>query len=202
MTFFQESKKVSFGDLKWGIFREKLLKSHENMVTLFSNTEKIYILNNRILKNYLWTTKKPPITRRFNRGWENRTPAKSFGDFCHTIWPIPSIYLQNCTYVTSLLPSALSTVSLIRGHSKPSAFSCLLLRKCLSQFPQAPGCKHPTPSLIVPAALKLFGQTLDRLVTVSSIHYCTSTSALSTSSSSRGLTSFEWDISSWGGLHA
>ena len=34
------------------------------------------------------------------------------------------------------------------------------------------------------------GQTLDRLVTVSSIHYCTSTSALSTSSSSRGLTSF------------
>ena len=46
------------------------------------------------------------------------------------------------------------------------------------------------------------GQALDRLVAVSSIHYCTSTSALSTSSSSRGLTSFEWDISSWGGLHA
>ena len=33
------------------------------------------------------------------------------------------------------------------------------------------------------------GYALDRLVTVSSIHYCTSTSALSTSSSSRGLTS-------------
>ena len=32
------------------------------------------------------------------------------------------------------------------------------------------------------------GQALDRLVAVSSIHYCTSTSALSTSSSSRGLT--------------
>ena len=46
------------------------------------------------------------------------------------------------------------------------------------------------------------GQALDRLVTVSSIHYCTSTSALSTLYSSRGLTSFEWDISSWGGLHA
>ena len=100
------------------------------------------------------------------------------------------MYLENYIYVTSLLPSALSTVSLIRGHSKPSAFSCLLLRKCLSQFPQAPGCKHPTPSLIVPAALKLFGQTLDRLVTVSSIHYCTSTSDLSTSSSSRGLTTY------------
>ena len=35
---------------------------------------------------------------------------------------------------------------------------------------------------------QLFGQALDRLVTVSSVHYCTSTSALSTSSSSRGLT--------------
>ena len=47
------------------------------------------------------------------------------------------------------------------------------------------------------------GQTLDRLVLVSSIHYCTSTPSLSTSSSSRGLTSFkEWDISSWGRLHA
>ena len=34
----------------------------------------------------------------------------------------------------------------------------------------------------------LLGQAFDRLVTVSSIHYCTSTSALSTSSSSRGLT--------------
>ena len=38
-----------------------------------------------------------------------------------------------------------------------------------------------TPSLFL-------GQALDLLVTVSSIHYCTSTSALSTSSSSRGLT--------------
>ncbi len=43
---------------------------------------------------------------------------------------------------------------------------------------------------------KCSGQTLDRLVAVSSIHYCTSTSALSTSSSSRGLTTYVWDISS------
>ena len=43
---------------------------------------------------------------------------------------------------------------------------------------------------------KLFGQALDRLVTVSSTRYRASTSALSTSSSSRGLTSSEWDISS------
>ena len=36
----------------------------------------------------------------------------------------------------------------------------------------------------------LLGYALDRLVTVSSMHYCTSTSALSTLSSSRGLTTY------------
>ena len=46
---------------------------------------------------------------------------------------------------------------------------------------------------ILPAIL---GQALTRLVTVSSMCCHTSTSALSTSSSSRGFTSFEWDISS------
>ena len=44
--------------------------------------------------------------------------------------------------------------------------------------------------------LAIVGQALTLLVTVSSVHYCTSTPALSTSSSSRGFTSFEWDISS------
>ena len=42
----------------------------------------------------------------------------------------------------------------------------------------------------------LIGQALDRLVSVSSMRYRTSTSALSTSSSSRGLTTCVWDISS------
>ena len=41
-----------------------------------------------------------------------------------------------------------------------------------------------------------FGYALDLLVTVSSMCCHTSTSALSTSSSSRGLTAFAWDISS------
>ena len=40
-----------------------------------------------------------------------------------------------------------------------------------------------------------FGYALDRLVTVSCMHYCTSTSVLSTLSSSRGLTNLTlWDI--------
>ena len=41
-----------------------------------------------------------------------------------------------------------------------------------------------------------FGQVLDLLVLISCMHYCTSTSALSTSSSSRGLTAYAGDISS------
>ena len=48
--------------------------------------------------------------------------------------------------------------------------------------------------------LSLSGQALDLLVTIRWMHYCTYTLALSTLSSSRGLTN--WDISSWGGLHA
>ena len=85
------------------------------------------------------------------------------------------------------------------------------LRRSVPFAPQmfSPFHVHHSTSKLAPwcpfhglTAFSLFGQALDRLVTVSSIHYCTSTSALSTSSSSRGLTSFEWDISSWGGLHA
>ncbi len=49
---------------------------------------------------------------------------------------------------------------------------------------------------IISSIFRGLGQALDRLVTVSSMCYRTSTSALSTSSSSRGLTSYEWDISS------
>ena len=46
-------------------------------------------------------------------------------------------------------------------------------------------------------------QALDRLVSPSSIHYCTSTDDLSTLSSSRGLTCLkQWQFFSLGGLHA
>ena len=52
-----------------------------------------------------------------------------------------------------------------------------------------PFCKHPTGRNLIFPLLPSSGQALDRLVTVSSMHCCTSTPALSTSSSSRGLTS-------------
>ena len=47
-----------------------------------------------------------------------------------------------------------------------------------------------------------FDQVLGLLVSVNSMHHCTSIPDLSTSSSSRGLTSEEWQISSWRGLRA
>ena len=77
-----------------------------------------------------------------------------------------------------------------RGSSHDSVVRCHLLRKCsgiiMNASPQAslfrfiPAASCPLPWLV--------GQALTRLVTVSSMHYCTSTSALSTLSSSRGLT--------------
>ena len=77
-----------------------------------------------------------------------------------------------------------------RGSSHDSVVRCHLLRKCsgiiMNASPQAslfrfiPAVSCPLPRLV--------GQALTRLVTVSSMCYHTSTSALSTSSSSRGLT--------------
>ena len=143
------------------------------------------------------TEKNRRISAVSSRGWENRTPAKSFGDFCHTIWPIPFIYLQNCIHATSLFYCffvAISTTFLLwtsffNRKFNLTTFDWTTFRLRLALRLRLVLVKSP-------------GQTLDRLVTVSSMHYCTSTPALSTSSSSRGLTSFEWDISSWGGLHA
>ena len=48
----------------------------------------------------------------------------------------------------------------------------------------------------------LLGQALDLLVLVSWTRYRAYTSNLSTSLSLRDLTSEEWEILSWGGLHA
>ena len=76
-----------------------------------------------------------------------------------------------------------------RGSSHDSVVRCHLLRKCSSQLmlirPQASLLPYD-PYLPCPLP-RLVGQALTRLVTVSSMHYCTSTSALSTSCSSRGL---------------
>ena len=79
----------------------------------------------------------------------------------------------------SLLPRAFCFANVCPLRLFPSGVQALLL-------PQP--CVQPLSSL--------FGQALDLLVTVSSTRYRASTSALSTLSSSRGLTSFEWDISS------
>ena len=78
-----------------------------------------------------------------------------------------------------------------RGASHDSVVRCHLLCKCSSQLilirPQASLLPYD-PYLPCPLP-RLVGQALTRLVTVSSMCYHTSTSALSTSSSSRGFTS-------------
>ena len=84
-----------------------------------------------------------------------------------------------------------------RGSSHDSVVRCHLLRKCSSQLmlirPQASLLPYD-PYLPCPLP-RLVGQALTRLVTVSSMCYHTSTSALSTSSSSRGFTSLKNGIS-------
>ena len=63
--------------------------------------------------------------------------------------------------------------------------------KCFFHFLCTLKTTYKFKSLLHPFFLTLsylLGYALDRLVTVSSMHYCTSTSALSTLSSSRGLT--------------
>ena len=59
-----------------------------------------------------------------------------------------------------------------------------------------PSKLHTVKTNIIIQTYHCFGYALDLLVTVSSMCYHTSTSALSTSSSSRGFTPFGWDISS------
>ena len=78
-----------------------------------------------------------------------------------------------------------------RWSSHDSVVRCHLLRKCsvctINGFPQA-SLFRPISVTSCPLP-RLVGQALTRLVTVSSMCYHTSTSALSTSSSSRGFTS-------------
>ena len=67
---------------------------------------------------------------------------------------------------------------------------CILINKKSTGLKPMPAytLKTAHENLILQHLLNLYlGQAYDRLVTVSSMHYCTSTSVLSTSCSSRGL---------------
>ena len=136
-----------------------------------------------------------------SRGWENRTPTKGFGDPYHTIWPIPYI-ISSKPHTCLQLNFNLAFAFVELGHLATSLLSAFCFANvCLltSSFWNA---RIPHSTCGGSRSSQLFGQALTLLVAVSSICYHTSTSALSTSSSSRGFTPFGWDISSWGGLHA
>ena len=78
-------------------------------------------------------------------------------------WRLLSYHLTNPLYIMN------------KALGKPKCFIIMYLQNHIQEI------FHPLP-------LNRLGYALDRLVTVSSIHYCTSTSVLSTLSSSRGLT--------------
>ena len=126
------------------------------------------------INTYSYFNKKDPVnTGPFLQGMRDSNPHRRFWRPVLYHWTNP---LLNWRYVSSKLH--------IQNQNHFQLYRLVL------------------PTLPFLPRFHTFGQDLDRLVAVSSIHCCTSTPALSTSSSSRGLTSFEWDISSWGGLHA
>ena len=105
-------------------------------------------------------------------------------------------YLQNHIHV-DICNQIMTMRSLEIGHLMTSSFGVIC-----SQM-SSPFCKQPSVNKLTPfcfhpvlTAFSLVGQALTLLVAVSSMCYHTSTSALSTSSSSRGFTPFGWDISS------
>ena len=144
--------------------------------------------------SYAWQQKKHHCQMLFlsHRGREIRTPIDGFGDRCSAIELYPyilfSMYLENhIYYYTSKL--------LLRQYLTVNFLMEVLLR--FAQKNDPPTKTRPAFGFASIVLVKFTGQTLDRLVLVSSMHYCTSTPSLSTSSSSRGLTSSkEWDISS------
>ena len=60
----------------------------------------------------------------------------------------------------------------------------------------------PDTSSLLMITLTNLGQVLGLLVPPPQAHRCACTRGLSTSSSSRGLTCRQWEVSSWRGLHA
>ena len=115
-----------------------------------------------------------------------------------------SLYLRSGVPSASLpFPRTLKTAQ-VRFHSAPSNhdlasllaltfFASLLSNhfhgpRSRSQFPVS-AFASPVPCSLSPVPF-FQDQALDRLVSPSSIHYCTSTDDLSTLSSSRGLTCF------------
>ena len=120
---------------------------------------------------------------------------------------LKGLYLQNYTLNMQTLDCSNLTskpASLSSGHLVTSSLDVLLVANVFA--PNLPVCSlrssisklisdRPSRLSAFKSAFSAFGQVLDRLVTVSSTRYRASTSALSTSSSSRGLTNLRYGIS-------
>ena len=114
------------------------------------------------------------------RGWGIRTPIDGFGDRCSAIELIPYINKNTCTFKTTYCIT--SELLFITWTTVGSSSSC--------SFTRTTNALSSVFAFHARQSLSAFGQALDLLVTVSCMRYRTSTSALSTLSSSRGLTAF------------
>ena len=123
------------------------------------------------------------------------------GNYVNTTLFIYMIYTFKTSYRISVFPSPFN-FSLLFIRKFDSLNSTFALQLALIKFLRTT-ISLSSNFVCDSFSLSVLGQALKRLVTVSSMCYHTSTSALSTSYSSRVFTSLiEWDISSWGGLHA
>ena len=118
-------------------------------------------------------------------------------------WRLLSYHLTNPLYTIKRgVFTQLNSLSLIKIREPPRTKFMLRLQlafiKLLSAYLQNHTQVNLFSYIISSFSIPItFGYALDRLVTVSCMHYCTSTSVLSTLSSSRGLTNLTlWDISS------
>ena len=82
------------------IKQRKIKKNRLKMLSHFRNDSCLTTYLTTLELSRKWKSQKPwkfkVSDSSVNRGWENRTPAKGFGDPYHTTWPIPYI-LFCCT---------------------------------------------------------------------------------------------------------
>ena len=136
--------------------------------------ESLWILGDQQHTSIQYGTKKPrKATRFFVKGMRESNSHQKF-------WRLLSYHLTNPLYTIDIFGKASGNYQMLYTIYLQNHIQSTLISLSSSFLFLSP-----------------FGYALDRLVTVSYIHYCTSTSVLSTLSSSRGLTNLTlWDISS------
>ena len=135
-------------------------------------------------RTFLWNKKPQVRLPEVQQGWKESNPPLEFWRLLFYRWttPLYGKYLQN---FIQIFPNCRR-----KFDSLDSSFA-------FARFHQVPSNDHRTNLMLRfrSHSLSALGQAFDRLVTVSYVHCCTSTPALSTSYSTRDLISFMEGIS-------